>query len=202
MTTNAKTILCSALLVTTLITGCDRALVFGDRTGFNLAIRSDTVKGEPLEVNVGLRRQVVGFVPPQGRKDGRADGEAVNMFARTDIRRTEKTTSPLDDKILIRSKFASGAAALAAENNPKAAAAIEKAPKFVQTSDPSDQAVNTKLLNYISQGQPQAEKYLDKAKAEGLSVSKRPDAISSAIETVIDPKNTAGNRKILPTLNI
>ena len=77
-------------LALVFVSGCERALVFADRTGVNLAVRSDMAEGSPLEVNAGLKRRVVGFVPAKGEsEDGRPSGEAVNMVSRFDLKRTK-----------------------------------------------------------------------------------------------------------------
>lgn len=184
--------------------GCQRALVYGDRTGFNLAVRTDPAKADVLGVNAGLQRQVVGFVPPQARNsEGRANSEAVNMISRTDIRRTRaQDGNAFNDNIRIHSAFISGAASTEAKENPGLVSAVTAPPKFVQTDNVTDRAINTKLMNYTNRGNDEVGIYLDMAKALGLRISDRSAPSASAIETIFDPRNAVGNRKIASDLNL
>lgn len=204
MTPTKSKMLTTLVASIVLTSGCQRALVYGDRTGFNLAVRTDPAKADILEVNTGLQREVVGFVPPQAHTaDGNADGEAVNMISRTDIRRTRASDgNPFNDNIKIHSAFISGAATVEAPENSKLIRTVIDAPKFVQTADAADRAVNTKLLNFTSQGTEQALRYLGEAKTQGLTISVRSEPIASAFETIVDPRNSVGNRRILSDLNL
>ncbi len=193
----------SVLLCLVFMGGCDHALVYGDRMGLNLAIRSDPAKATPLEVNTGLQRQVVGFVPAKGQTaDGEADGEAVNMVSRFDIKRTPGENGVFNDTVEIRSSFASGAAAIAAENKPEAVAAITAAPNFIQTNDPVARDVNTKLATYVGQGPVQAQDYLQRARAEGVQIPPGGDANTQALNSIFNPANAAVNLKISKQLKL
>ena len=177
--------------------GCDRALVYGDRSGLNIAIRSDPAEGAPLEVNTGFQRRVVGFVPAKGRTaDGKADGEAVDMASRYDMRRTAGEKGPFSDKIEIKTAFASGKAANAARDDPKVAEAILSAPQFAISNDPGERAVNNALIMYVSQSISNAEAYLALARAGNLRVYPGATATTSAYGTITDGKNAAGNAQI------
>ncbi|WP_298847522.1 hypothetical protein [uncultured Ruegeria sp.] len=73
------------------LAGCtevqDRALVYGERSGVNIALRSDPAKALPVEVNAGVQRRVTTLVPPQKRNDaGRPIDEAVNMISSFDLK--------------------------------------------------------------------------------------------------------------------
>lgn len=198
---NCKSLVLSALLC--LASGCDRALVYGDRTGLNLAIRSDPAKASPLEVNTGFQRQVVGFVPAKGKApNGDPEGEAVNMVSRFDVKRTPGENGVFNDTVEIRSSFASGAAAIAAEDKPEAVAAITAQPRFVQSSVPSDRDVNSRLIAYVGRGPAQAQDYLNRVRAEGVAATTGADANSQALNAIFDPANRAVNLKVSKQLNL
>ncbi len=77
---------CMFILV--IVSGCGQTLVFAERDGVNLAVRTDATASVPLEINFGLNRVVGSIVPPvsqtatqQSQPSVRPRGEAVNMFA-------------------------------------------------------------------------------------------------------------------------
>jgi len=82
-----------------LVAGCGRTLLFGEREGFNFAIRADSASQPPLEVNFGLDRTVGTIIPAAAQVDGRPVGEGVNMFAGFQIDRDDTgTPTPLGVK--------------------------------------------------------------------------------------------------------
>jgi hypothetical protein len=82
-----------------LVAGCGRTLLFGERDGFNFAIRADSASQPPLEVNFGLDRTVGTIIPAAAQVDGRPVGEGVNMFAGFQIDRDDTgTPTPLGVK--------------------------------------------------------------------------------------------------------
>lgn len=97
-----------------LVTGCAETLVYGERSGFNLAIRVDPAQSAPLEVNGGIQRRVVGIIPPQKRTsaNGKSDSEAVNMLSNFSLDYDEDDSSLFGGELSIRTAFASGKAAL------------------------------------------------------------------------------------------
>ncbi len=73
-----------------LVSNCtdiqDRALVYGERSGVNIALRSDPAKALPLEVNAGVQRRVTTLVPPKERNDNRRPtDEAVSLVSTFDL---------------------------------------------------------------------------------------------------------------------
>lgn len=75
------------------LVGCadqDRALVYGERSGVNIALRSDPAKALPLEVNAGVQRRVTTLVPATSRDPNtrRPTGEAVSLVSSFDLNYT------------------------------------------------------------------------------------------------------------------
>ncbi|NBC13331.1 MAG: hypothetical protein GVY09_08295 [Gammaproteobacteria bacterium] len=105
------------------VAGCSDALVYGERTGFNMSLSVDPTRSLPLEANAGLRRSVVSFIPAQGGApeddDGRpqASGQAVNMVSAFDLR-YDDDASVFGGSLIIRSSFAAGDAAIALTKPP------------------------------------------------------------------------------------
>ncbi|WP_306113977.1 MULTISPECIES: hypothetical protein [unclassified Roseovarius] len=190
-------------LALAFVSGCERALVFADRTGVNLAVRSDMAEGSPLEVNAGLKRRVVGFVPAKGEsEDGRPSGEAVNMVSRFDLKRTKGAEGPFSDKVQIRTSFASGGAAVEAASKPKAVEALTKAPGFVLSDDPQVRSAAQKLYDFTGQSPDHARAYLAVAESEKLDVAKEGDPNTRAVNTITNPANADGNRRIVDILKL
>lgn len=99
------------------LSACGNTLVFAERTGFNLAIQVNDDPATPVQVNAGLKRSVVGLVPPsktlkeETNKGSRADGEAVSMFSGFRLEYEEGATGLFQGDLSIRTQFASGMAA-------------------------------------------------------------------------------------------
>jgi hypothetical protein len=108
------------------LAGCGDTLVFAERSGVNLGTKVDPASSQPLEVNAGVKRQVVTVIPPMGKGgDGSSapNGEAVNMFSQFEVSR-ELRDGNFNDVTTIRNRFASGGAALAISSKPDAVVAI------------------------------------------------------------------------------
>ena len=192
-----------ALSLLILTSACDRALVYGERSGLNIAVRADPAEGYPLEVNTGLQRRVVAFVPPGGHDaSGAPKGEAVNMLSQFDVRRTKTDAGPFSSIVTIRSAFASGKAAIAASTNPNAVAAIAGGPSFRLSSDEGLRAVQAKLIQYISQGEAQIDRYLQLAREGNLTISQGGTQATRALGTINASQNTNGNKAIAELLNL
>lgn len=115
------------------LTACENTLIYAERTGFNLAIYANENPATPLEVNGGLKRSVVGLVPPTKVKkenetssgESRAEGEAVSMFS--GFRLTyDEGEGPFAGDLSIRTQFASGVAAITIANGQEPAEAVKK----------------------------------------------------------------------------
>lgn len=107
-----------------LVGGCGKTLVFAERDGVNLAIRTGTAT-TPLEVNFGLNRTIATIVPPAGEKDGKPDGDAVSMFAGFQVDNTlDPKKDPLNADLRIDTQFASGSAAREVAGDPSLVAQI------------------------------------------------------------------------------
>lgn len=166
----------SVVTVTLLLTSCGDALVYGERTGFNLSLRADPSTSKPIEVNAGLRRSVVAIVPPkhmESQQDGSATaaGEAVNMFSRFELSYDESETSLFGGTLAIQSRFASGQAAvkLAPDAN-KVTQILKPAPVTPLTDSAANIAIKiSQFINGLSADQA-------KAAAATLSVDDSPDA--------------------------
>src|SRR4051794_29472119 len=87
-----------------LLGGCTDALIYGERTSFNLAISINDDPAIPMSVNAGLHRTVVTYAPPLGgnvqRRDGTviAAGESVAAISKFDLAYEEGKT-PLAGKL-------------------------------------------------------------------------------------------------------
>jgi len=110
-----------ALVITLVLTGCGRTLVFAEQTGFNLSIVVKSSEATPLNVNIGLDRTVASLVPPihDNTPQGRVDGEGVNMFAGF-AAHYDSATQPLAGNLRIRTQFASGEASTVIAEDPDA----------------------------------------------------------------------------------
>lgn len=191
------------LLALPIVSGCERALVYGDRSGFNLAIRSDPAESAPLEVNAGLQRRVIGFVPAsESDQNAPAKGEAVNMFSRFDLKQHRDSNTVFGGKLTIGTAFASGQAALYVAEKPEVVAAITGSPEFTLTDVPEDRGVANKLYTFASSSADNARKYLELAAARGLIVSPGLTLNAQAVGTITNPKNSEGNKLIANELNL
>lgn len=125
-------------LVALTLGGCGKTLVFGERSGVNIALRFDTDRPPPVEVNIGLERRVGTIVPPtRYSRNNEPSGDAVSMFSGFQVESFDdpisikpasapKTASgPFNVDVLIGTQFASGAAAVEiAKGAPEVVASI------------------------------------------------------------------------------
>lgn len=209
--------LCSTLLVgacLTVLAGCENTLVFGESTGFNLGIEADAAKAVPFEANAGLRRQVVGLVPPLGRdENGRPNTEATNLVGTIRIAQTTGSTGPFDTQVTVASGYATGPAAVALVNgtteNPKNANQAEAAVKAVVNAtntvrvsdDPAARTATVKLLSFVNGSDANLTTYLALAKAQGISLT-GVDAASQAAIAIGDGSNATKNIAIAKALKL
>lgn len=143
----------AALLLASLcgLAGCGDALIYGERSSFNLAIGVNDNAALPLSVNAGLDRTVVNFAPPLGGDvvsggGGIARGEAVSSISNFDLRDKDRATNALGGTLTVKTQFASGeAAVIIATKHPALAAAIMKG-QFVK-----DTPTQVKLEKYLGQ---------------------------------------------------
>ncbi|WP_299410715.1 hypothetical protein [uncultured Roseobacter sp.] len=190
-----------------LLMGCSNdALVYGERSGFNLAIRSDTAESAPVEVNAGLQRRVVSFVPPSNRdSEGNARGEGVTMISRFDLRRTPGQSGLFGDEVRIRTSFLSGRAATREDiATPKVVAQVVKAPSFSLSSDAPTSSAQQLLIQYIGSepNSPNLQRYLNLAEQRGLSIPAGPSTSIRALGAISAPANAAANRQIAIDLGL
>lgn len=101
-----------------VLSGCadqDRALVYGERSGVNLALRSDPAKALPVEVNAGVQRRVTTLVPATSRDPNtrRPTGEAVSLISSFDLDYTPpaEQSSLFGGRTKIATVFSTGDAA-------------------------------------------------------------------------------------------
>lgn len=106
-----------------MLAGCGRTLVFMERDGVNLAVRT-TGTTPPLEINFGLNRTIATIVPPAGEKSGNPSGDAVSMFAGFQVDNTFVPKTALDADLQVDTQFASGKAAIAVAGKPSIVADI------------------------------------------------------------------------------
>lgn len=135
------------------LAACQPALIYGERTSFNVAaVQLNDNVGEPVRINFGFFRSVATVAPPrdggdksscQGPKDDGmpgsqagcmkggettvAGGDAVSVFSNFNLKQTDQTPStgtlPLTD-LRIRSRFASGKAAVNIAGSPETVRSI------------------------------------------------------------------------------
>lgn len=100
------------LLLPVSLAGCENNLIFMERSGFNLSIGVNDNPVTPVQVNAGMMRSIVALVPGRGKaENGQPSGEAVSLISGYDLRYDEQDSGFFNDKLTIRSQFASGAAA-------------------------------------------------------------------------------------------
>lgn len=129
-----------------LLTGCSDALIYGERTAFNLAIRVNDDPATPVNVNAGLQRTVVSLAPPLGGqiKDGDRTspaGESVSAISRFDLRYDQSTAAVMAGRLTVKTQFLSGQAAVTATANPQTAARVVQlvtAGRFIANSPTKD----------------------------------------------------------------
>jgi len=130
------------LMVTaTGLAACQPALIYGERTSFNLAaVQVNDNVSEPVRINFGLLRSVATAAPPRGgmagerpvdpksdkNTDRTANGEAVSVLSNFHLEDSGAGSSlPLvSDELTIRTRFASGEAAISVADKPGAVRAI------------------------------------------------------------------------------
>jgi hypothetical protein len=101
--------------------------MFAESDGVNFAIRANAASSPPFEVNFGLNRTVATVVPPNKQSsDGRATGDAVNMFAGFQIDAGGVEVQKIGADVKIATQFASGRAATEVAENPQVVAKITK----------------------------------------------------------------------------
>ena len=175
--------------------GCGDTLFYGERTGFNLAIRADAANSTPVEVNAGLRRSVVGVVPPLQHKeteDGskKPEGEAANMVSRFELLYVEGSlmNSLFGGELVIQSRFASGEAAKNVAEEPGKVGAVI-APSLVRSGDwASEATINT------------VDELIDKASAlddrNVIALATNPPVVEPEVDDWVNRKVDADNKRV------
>jgi hypothetical protein len=117
------------------LVGCADALIFAERTSFNLAVSVNDDPTHPLSANAGFHRRIINFTPalggtvqPRGGGDPIPHGEATSMIADFSLRYKPETAAPLAGKLVITTKFVSGEAAVITGEN------IEAVKKIVEST--------------------------------------------------------------------
>ena len=123
-----------------IFSGCSNTLIYGEQSGFNLSVKVDPKQSSPIKVNAGLERTVVTNAPPKETDNGEAKGEAASMFSNFNLLYDEET-GPLQGKLTIQTRFASGGAALAIADDPDL---VEKV--VAKRSDPYANTDSTKRI--------------------------------------------------------
>src|SRR5258708_28609 len=125
-----RRLLWALLLIPSLwLTGCADALIYGERTSFNLGIGVHEDAALPLNVNIGFRRGVVNSAPPLGGdvtegKTPVARGEPVSSTSSFNLTDNGRETNPFGGTLRIKTLFASGEAAVTIASKPGAVAFI------------------------------------------------------------------------------
>lgn len=196
-------------LVAVLVAGCERTLVYGERSGFNLGVRVDPAQSLPLEVNAGLKRSVVGLVPPsEPSEPNRPKGEAVNMFSRFNIDYAENDASVFGGKLTVSTAFASGQAAMAiakrdADKARKMVEAIVRPVEATLPDDPEKLGVINALAMFAARSPAHRDFYLALAEARGIDLLPADEPASTRFAAAVaDERNEEKNRKIAKELNL
>src|SRR5262245_44115540 len=107
--------------VAALLAGCTNTLFYGEKTAFSMAIHLNDNPQTPVEVNVGLKRQVGEIAPPvatEERGENVPVGEAVSSLSGFRLRYEENPNNILLGDLYIRTQFASGIAATVLAEDP------------------------------------------------------------------------------------
>lgn len=118
-------------LVAALSAGCQNTLFYGEKTAFSMAIHLNDNPQTPVEVNMGLKRQVGEVAPPVAtqEEEGKdvAVGEAVSSLSGFRLRYEENPNNVLLGDLYIRTQFATGIAATILAGDPAQAIQVIKA---------------------------------------------------------------------------
>lgn len=100
-----------------LMSGCQNTLIFAERSSFKIGIHVNDNAVTPVEINAGFKRTVVALVPPSDDPDkteagDRPHGEATNLVSGFALSYTTTPGDWFNEKLTIKSQFASGGAAL------------------------------------------------------------------------------------------
>ncbi|MGH6892157.1 MAG: hypothetical protein ACREEP_07855 [Dongiaceae bacterium] len=118
-------------LLTGLSAGCQNTLFYGEKTAFSMAIHLNDNPQTPVEVNMGLKRQVGEVAPPVAtqEEEGKdvAVGESVSSLSGFRLRYEENPTNVLLGDLYIRTQFATGIAATILAGDPAQAIQVIKA---------------------------------------------------------------------------
>ncbi|MEM9043347.1 MAG: hypothetical protein AAGC81_01540 [Pseudomonadota bacterium] len=192
-----------------LMAGCTRdTLVYAERSGFNVAITVDPAESLPVEVNAGLKRRVVGVIPPIREPDpetSRVNGEAVNMFSRFDLIYDENESGVLLGTHRISTAFASGAAALEIAKRDDAEEFVEAITDPIRVSlsaDPEDVRVRRALTRYVQDTDNKRTTYLALAVTAGIAINQDVPPASQAMIAISDANNAEKNKVIAGQLGL
>ncbi|EXI83053.1 MAG: hypothetical protein AW10_00128 [Candidatus Accumulibacter appositus] len=147
----------ASLIAICSLAACQPALIYGERTSFNVAaIQLNDNVGEPAKINFGFVRSVATSAPPRGGEDqvikapaaandkGSSasakvhEGEAVSVFSNFRLNQTAQNAANLpltNGDLAIRTRFASGQAAITIAGDVKAVTAI-LGPRTIQPDTP------------------------------------------------------------------
>lgn len=109
-------VLAALILASLSLVGCDRHMVFAERTGVNMLVSVGQDVDRPLNVNAGVERRILAFSPPtkgftytdNGRKQ--AKGDAASLLSGFEMQ-YKKGSDPFDGEVSVSTQFASGMAA-------------------------------------------------------------------------------------------
>ena len=157
-----------------LLSGCQKALIYGESTNFSLAtLKVNSDVAEPLAINAGYDRSVAAVSPPKGTD---ANGkEAMNMVSHFELTNDAEPFGTL----AIATEFASGKAATNMVNfNPDGAAGLMKI-NFVKPIGPAAAALRGRLIEKVNNSND--TEALDKV-ATDMDISPIVDARTQVIQ--------------------
>jgi hypothetical protein len=191
------------LIALVALPGCQSALIYGERTSFNLAaVRLNDDIAEPVKINIGLSRSVGTMAPPRGgnvqstpttdggakTKDAKVDsGEAVSVFSSFDLQYvTGSGTTPtlplVDGDLSIVTRFASGQAAINISDHAPTVNAIVR-PRTLPDESPDARVRKDRLLACV----------------RGIDDRGKIDAIAKAVDATINKDSVVGTRASIVT---
>jgi hypothetical protein len=167
-----------ALIAICSLAACQPALIYGERTSFNVAaIQLNDNVGEPAKINFGFVRSVATSAPPRGGEDqvivapattpkdkGSSasakvhEGEAVSVFSNFRLNQTAQNAANLpltNGDLAIRTRFASGQAAITIAGDVKAVTAI-LGPRTIQPDTPDTAKMRETLTACVEKIDDQA----------------------------------------------
>lgn len=142
---------CMAALST--LAACQPGLLYGERTSFNLAsVHLNDDAAEPVRINFGFRRSIATVAPPfdVDANGGRGSGESASVFSSFELADGD-WIGIVPGPLTIRTRFASGAAAVALAEKPDVVKALMNSGRTIDQDSPLVAAQKGRLISCFAQ---------------------------------------------------